>query len=231
MSQRALMKALCEMIHEVDPDIPIFSSTWHYHPEWLGHLDVWGIGHDGRVAPEKMEEILEQGYRLRYTTDGQMCTDTPYCAVERLLPHYCFHYGVEAYEFWGVSWLTYNPYRYGWQSYIHQSGEPGESFHVRYPNGDGFLAYPGKYVDHPEPVPSVRLVAVREGVEDYEYLHLLKQLAAERDSKEARRVLEQVSELVEIPNAGGRYSSKILPDPGEVLEVKKQVARAIERLQ
>ena len=225
------MKALCDMIHGADPDIPIFSSTWHHRPEWEGYLDVWGIGHDGRVEVETMKELSRQGDRLRYTTDGQMCTDTPYCAVERLLPHYCFHYGVEAYEFWGVSWLTYNPYEYGWHSYIHQSGEPGESFYVRYPNGDGFLAYPGKHVDHSRPVPSVRLAQVREGVEDYEYLHLLKQLAEEKGSTEAREALRKASALVEIPNAGGRYSSKILPDPEDVLEVKKAVAEAIERLQ
>ena len=42
------MKACCAMIHEVDPKIPIYSSTWRHCPEWNDSLDVWGIGSGGR---------------------------------------------------------------------------------------------------------------------------------------------------------------------------------------
>ncbi|KPK58092.1 MAG: hypothetical protein AMK73_09480, partial [Planctomycetes bacterium SM23_32] len=229
------MQALCEMIHEVDPAIPIYSSTWRHVPQWDGYLDVWGIGHVDHVPVDAMRRLREGGARLWFTTDGQMCTDTPYCAVERLLPHYCFHYGVEAYEFWGISWLTYDPYAFGWHSFIRQSSRPGESQWVRYPNGDGFLAYPGAPVGHDGPVSSVRLEQAREGVEDYEYLYLLRRLVSEangqgRDIAEAERALEAAAGLVTIPNAGGRYSSRILPDPDAVLEVKEALARAIEGL-
>lgn len=229
------MKALCDMIHEVDPEIPIYSSTWPHIPEWDGYLDVWGIGHYGVVPPEKMEELRAAGDRLWFTTDGHMCTDTPYCAVERLLPHYCFHHGAEAYEFWGISWLTYDPYEFGWHSYIRQSGQPGEVHWVRYPNGDGYLAYPGGPIGHDGPVSSVRLEQAREGVEDYEYLYLLRELvarakAASKDTTQAERALEMAGELVAIPNAGGRYSTEILPDPDAVFEVKEAVARAVEAL-
>ena len=36
------------------------------------------------------------------------CLRDPDCGVERLLPHYCFKYGAEAYEFWSCDWLTYD---------------------------------------------------------------------------------------------------------------------------
>jgi len=232
---REQMKALCDMIHEVDPNIPIYSSTWKHVPEWDGYLDVWGIGHYGRVPTEKMAQLRAAGDRLWFTTDGQMCTDTPYCAVERLLPHYCFKHGVEAYEFWGVGWLTYDPFRFGWHSYIHQSSEPGESYWVRYPNGDGFLLYPGAAIRHDGLVSSIRLEQAREGVEDYEYLYLLKQLvlkakAASRDASQGERALALAAELVEIPNAGGRYSTKILPDPDALYRMRRQLAEAIEAM-
>jgi len=229
------MQALCDMIHEVDPEIPIYSSTWRHVPAWDGYLDVWGIGHDGRVPAEKMAKLRARGDRLWFTTDGQMCTDTPYCAVERLLPHYCFKYGVEAYEFWGVAWLTYDPYRYGWHSYIRQTSEPGRSFWVRYPNGDGFLIYPGGPIGHRGLVSSVRLEQAREGVEDYEYLYLLRQLigeakAAGKDVTEAEEAMAEAAALVEMPNAGGRYSSRILPDPEDLYQVRQDLAAAIEQL-
>jgi hypothetical protein len=183
-----------------------------------------------------MQKLAARGDRLRFTTDGQMCTDTPYCGVERLLPHYCFKYNVEAYEFWGISWLTYDPYRYGWHSYINQSGEPGDWSWVRYPNGDGFLAYPGASIGHDGPVSSVRLEQAREGMEDYEYLYLLRDLvarakAAKKDVKTAEEALALASKPVSIPNAGGRYSTKILPRPDAVFEARQAVAKAIEQLQ
>lgn len=233
---RQQMKALCDMIHEVDPQIPIYCSTWRHVPDWDRYLDIWGIGHYGCVPPEKMAQLRAAGDRIWFTTDGQMCTDTPYCAVERLLPHYCFKYGAEAYEFWGVSWNTYDPYRFGWHAFINQSSEPGESYWVRYPNGDGFLLYPCQPIGHADPVSSIRLEQAREGVEDYEYLFLLKSRidaakAAGKPTDGAQRALKDAEELVQIPNDGGYYSTRILPEPERLYAVRRAVAAAIEALE
>jgi hypothetical protein len=227
----AQMKALCDMIHEVDPKIPIYCSNWTPQEQWEGYLDIWGAGHYGGFPVDTIKKLQARGDTIWWTTDGQMCTDTPYCGVERLLPHYAFKYGVKAYEFWGIDWLTYNPYEFGWHAYISQSGEPGKTTWVRYPNGDGFLAYPGKPVGHDGAVTSVRLEQAREGMEDYEYLCLLKQAAGRGEGGAAvEAALAQAEKLVDIPNAGGRYSTKILPDPDEVLVLKEQMGKAIEGL-
>jgi len=44
--------------------------------------------------------------------------------------------------FWGIGWLTYDPWKFGFHSFIRQSSIPGEYYYVRYPNGDGYLLYP-----------------------------------------------------------------------------------------
>lgn len=232
---RHQMAALCAMIHAVDPAIPVYSSTWRHCPDWNESLDVWGVGHYGCFEVAEMERRRAAGKRIWFTTDGQMCTDTPYCAVERLLPHYSHKYGAEAYEFWGVGWLTYDPFRYGWHRFIHQSSEPGREFYVRYPNGDGYLLYPGRLFGVDGPVSSIRFEQAREGVEDYEYLQLLEKLlqaapAAHPARAAAREALAEADRLVAIPNAGGRYSSQILPDPGAVLRVRERLAQAIAAL-
>ncbi len=143
------MKALCDMIHEVDKRIPIYVSTWYFRPEWEGYIDVWGLAYNGGedgspVTNEDLQHIVKSGSRIWFTTDGNFCTETPYLALERLLPYFGYKYGAQAYEFWGVNWLTYNPYKIGWHSYILESQAPGKSSWKRYPNGDGFLIYPGK---------------------------------------------------------------------------------------
>ncbi len=228
---RDQMKTLCAMIHEVDPAIPIYSSTWHHVPEWDGSITAWGFGHFGVVPAEKIASIRSAGTKVLFTTDGHMCTDTPYCAVERLLPHYCFKYDVEGYEFWGSTWLTYDPFQFGWHSFIHQTDAPGKSYFIRYPNGDGYLIYPDKN----GPVSTIRLEQAREGVEDYEYLYILRgriaaARAAGRDTAQAQRALDTATSLVSMPNSGGRYSTRFLDDPDKVLQTKAQVARAIESL-
>ncbi|MBC7326845.1 DUF4091 domain-containing protein [bacterium] len=229
------MKALCDMIHEVDPSIPIYSSTWHHQPQWDGYINVWGIGPSGDVPPQKMEELRRKRARLWFTTDGHMCIDTPYCAIERLLPHLCFHYGVEAYEFWGIDWLTYNPYEFGWHAYIPQSESPTHFYYIRYPNGDGYLAYPGKLIGYNGFVSSVRMEQAGEGVEDYEYLYLLRELVDKglregKDVSEGKKALELAGQLVTIPNSGGRLSTKLLPNPEKVYEVRDAIANAIEKI-
>jgi len=227
---RAQMRALCEMIHGVDPAIPIYSSTWRHCAEWNNHLDVWGVGHYGCFPVEEMTRRKKEGDRIWFTTDGQMCTDTPFCAVERLLPHYCFHNGADAYEFWGVDWLTYDPHQFGWHSYIGQSDQPGNHYYVRYPNGDGYLTYPGAPVGVNGPISTIRLEQAREGAEDYEYLLLLKVIAAKGGDRAAAAadLLRKAAELVPIPNAGGRYSSRILPDPDAVSALRRAAGHIIE---
>ena len=42
--------------------------------------------------------------------------------------------------------------------------------------------------------------------------------------------MQLAAQLVTIPNAGGRYSSKILPKPEAVYEARQAVAVSIERL-
>ena len=74
---RQQMKALCDMIDEVDPAIPIYSSTWHHQPAWDGCVTVWGFGHFGIVPVEKLQQIRRDGARSGGPTDGQMCIDTP----------------------------------------------------------------------------------------------------------------------------------------------------------
>ncbi len=229
------MKALCAMVREVDPNIPIYSSTWGHVPQWDGAISAWGIGAYGIVPVAKIGEILKGGAKVLYTVDGHMCLDTPYCAIERLLPHYCFEYGVEGYEFWGATWLTQDPYQYGWHCYITQGMRPGDSYSIRYPNGDGYLIYPGAPIGHAGPVSSIRLEQAREGVEDYEYLWILRDRIARaksagKNTGAAEAALAKAAELVTIPNAGGRYSTKILPRPEKVMEAKEAVGAAIEGL-
>ena len=229
------MKQAIAIIKGVEPGLRIYSSTWDYVPEWAGVLNHWGVGPHGCFPVEKMRERAVAGDKLWFTTDGHMCLDTPYCAVERLLPWLCWEYGVAGYEFWGVNWWTYDPWERGWHTFISQSDDAVKYYYVRYPNGDGYLTYPGKRVGVDGPVSTIRLEQAREGIEDYEYLRLLDELIAKArgrgvSTRDPERLRAEAAGLVTIPNKGGRYSTSLLPDPDAVPRLRARLGEAIERL-
>jgi hypothetical protein len=229
------MKKLCALIHEVDPTIPIYSSTWRHCAAWDDSLDLWGIGQYGCFPVDEMERLQRAGKQMWFTCDGQMATDTPFLATERLLPYYCFRYGVRGFEFWGLAWWTYNPWQVGWHQFIRQSDEGKKYYWVRYPDGDSFLAYPGKPVGVDGPASTIRLEQIRQGLEDYEALALLAQLAAKakqagRPAAAAERALALARDLVTIPNAGGLRSTEILPNPDRIPAIRKAVNAALVQL-
>ena len=221
------LNRITDLAREAVPDILIYSSTWTHIRGLDDHLNLWGIGPHGSFPIPQVEERRTKGDRFWFTTDGQMCLDTPYLGIERLLPWFCSKYNVEAYEFWGVSWWTYDPWKYGWHTYIRQSNEGENYYWVRYPNGDGFLTYPGALLYQDDPVPSIRLMAAREGLEDYEVLYELAQRA--EGNPAAQKALDQARALVTIPNRGGRISTDIMPNPDAVLKARTAAGEALAR--
>jgi len=152
-----------------------------------------------------------------------------------MLPYYCIKYGVKGYEFWGFAWWTYDPWKTGWHQFIRQSDEGKKYYWVRYPNGDGFLAYPGKAIGIEGPVSTIRLEQVLQGLEDYEALTILAQLVEKTKNEKhsaaaGEAALKMAKELVTIPNAGGLRSTEILPDPARIPAIRKAVNAAILQL-
>jgi hypothetical protein len=227
------LQAFSRIFAEVAPDVPRYSSTWRPAPGLEGAISLWGAGHYGCFPVEKMRERQAAGDRILFTTDGQMCIDTPWCAVERTLPHYAHQFGAIGYEFWGVSWWTFDPWDYGFHSFISQSNEGRDYYWVRYPNGDGYLTYPGDRYGVNGPLSSIRLEQAREGQEDAEYLGLLTDRVrrlreAGKPTGRADAALAAAAALTRIPNAGGLRSTAVLPDPTEVARVRTALAEAIE---
>ncbi len=96
-------------------------------------------------------------------------------------------------------------------------------------NGDGWLLYPGK---DQQPLASLRLENIRDGIEDYEYLWLLRQrLSAARksdriqpaDLARAQALLNPVPEIT-------RSFTDYTKDPRVILARRAAIAEMIEKL-
>jgi hypothetical protein len=114
----------------------------------------------------------------------------------------CYLTGVSGFEYWKPNHWKGNDsspgLRGGWKA----------NTFSKY-NGDGYLTYPG-----PDPLPlsSVRLANFRDGFEDYEYLHLLKELGGDT---------EVIKQVVETPT---KYTS----DPHVLSKTREEIAKMIE---
>jgi hypothetical protein len=137
----------------------------------------------------------------------------------------------------GKGWRLRNPYEDG-QSETPEGGYWG--------NGDGRLLYPPVRQPLPEnaepviapPIPSLRLALIAEGIEDFCYLKLLKQLRDRgRDRVERakflpslEKVLKQADEALASLDRLIRSQTDYERDPQKLYAERRKVAEAIERL-
>ena len=89
--------------------------------------------------------------------------------------------------------------------------------------GDGFLFYPGKPYGIFGPVDTIRLHAIRDGIEDYETLWYLEKLYNDA-GKSAKELLRPIYDKL--------YEGTMLKATGDVFdEMKEQIAQLIIKAQ
>ena len=91
-----------------------------------------------------------------------------------------YEYGLDGFLYWGTA-SYFNTENYtdnvnGWRPA--DLWDVGNSV-INQANGDGMVMYPGAKYGLDEPIPSIRLMSLRDGFEDYEYLYMLGNLAEE----------------------------------------------------
>jgi hypothetical protein len=111
-----------------------------------------------------------------------------------------------------------------WKPYI---------FHIhhgtrKYKNGMGNLVYPGP---DGRLCPSLRLENLRDGVEDFEYLALLKQgVNRLRERADSPELLEEAAELLEVPETVARAVNDYSSDPTNLLTYRRRVAEVLDKV-
>ena len=129
-----------------------------------------------------------------------------------------------------------NPYEdpMGWRSgYSTPDGEKRP-----WGNGDGRFIYPPEAAAdaHPSgpvldgPVDSIRWEMLRDGIEDYEYLAILKKLLEAKKDKIAAGRRQEYAVLLDVPQDITRDMTTFTKDPAPIEARRDRVARAIVQL-
>jgi len=226
-----MLNAYFSEIHKHAPDALIYTSTWGYAEPLEKNVDVWGLNMSSANTPPEIEKIDRQKQKKIFTTDGNYCIDTPYNAQERIMAAFCFAGGFLGYEYWGVDWYMQNPFIWGMHKDRLSTPVPNVVRRNRFPNGDGYFIYSGELIGRDEIMSSVRMEAVRDGQEDYEYFLILDDLAKKTGDKAALATIAKIKAYAVYPNPGARNSTDLLPNPDAyTVELRNEIAAHIERL-
>jgi hypothetical protein len=105
-------------------------------------------------------------------------------------------------------------------------------------NGDGRFIYPpleaaagrGESPVLAGPVDSIRWEHLRDGIEDYEYLTILRQRLERRKASLAADAYQRLASLLVVPDSITRSLTEFTPDGAPIEQHRARVARAIEEL-
>jgi Glycoside hydrolase 123, catalytic domain/Glycoside hydrolase 123 N-terminal domain len=104
-------------------------------------------------------------------------------------------------------------------------------------NGDGRFIYPPLAAATPSatpiiepPVTSIRWEMLREGVEDYEYLYMLRELLEEKGKELSEAKRSEFQSLLEVPDSITKDMTTFATHPRSIYERRRAVAEAIEEL-
>ena len=242
------------LIHRAGPNLTrmLPLSVVESAEELYGYVDLWVLNtyiYDHEWA----EERIKHGERIWW----YICTGPkyPYCtlfidhpAVElRTWLWQTWMYNVSGIGTWATNYWTsptafpdslQNPYEDP-MSYASGYGLP--SGYIDYwGNGDGRFIYPPRKVFESEekcldePVSSIRWEMLREGIEDYEYLWILREKVNQLESKkldpETKDLVEQARGLLKVPTDITTNLTDFSRDPKPIYEHRRKIAEAIERI-
>ncbi|MGF1589658.1 MAG: DUF4091 domain-containing protein [Pleurocapsa sp.] len=143
-------------------------------PELYDLVDIWVVNPDRYdAAGERISEVLRQGKEIWFYTFFAPGGDSPNWQIDfnpinfRIPPGFINQsLGLTGLLYWRVDTWTEDP----WNN-VDTAPHPTKPEH--YP-GEGMLIYPGQQVGIEGSAPSMRLKWIREGIEDYEYIEILK---------------------------------------------------------
>jgi hypothetical protein len=194
-----------KLVHDAAPGVPFLAtkSPAGGRPEWgplAGHVDYFSV-HGNELNRMAVKDAI----RREQARGGEI---TWYISCDQVYPQPNYFIDAPAMDPVMVPWITW---RYGMQGILYwelkfwsQTADPWQN-PVTYLsgflcsngnvlNGEGSLIYPGSRVrrytgqkDVDGPVSSIRFELLREGIEDYEYLWLLKSLGDAAGADEAAR--------------------------------------------
>ena len=215
------MVAVNDWVKGVLPEWPRLETS---APEQalFGAVDIWCPTIDS-FDPRVLKHRMGQGDRLWfYTVWGRPGIMIEFPATDyRLMFWTCAKYNAEGFLYWGSTHWGLNcegDERWPAKPWITYNRQPGH-------NGCGYLIYPGP---DGTPIASIRFALVRDGIEDFEYITLLRDLIETVGDKVSQELKYQAMADAHVPAEIMVDHKKYTEDPEMILAVRARIAGLIE---
>ena len=162
----------------------VTEQTWPQNEEWgtlEGTVDIW-VPLFPLFRPEKAVERQQGGEEIWIYTALTQLDPTPWWHTDFPLTHYrvpawtAWKYDVRGLLYWG-GMAFWDQVEDPWLDPATLTHSNGNVY-----NGEGSLLYPARAVGYDGVVPSMRLKALRDAIEDYEYMTLLAQMGLREEA-------------------------------------------------
>lgn len=202
-----------------------------------GFTDIWcpsmGVFGTNRQRARDLQNIATEDVWCYVCTSGA----PPYSELfmqepglnHRLLPWIIWRYDIQGLLYYGVAFWS-QQYKYDGLM-IDEDGNLDEDwgFTSGHFSGGGCLIYPGGPTIESPPQVSLRLELLRQGLQDYEYFWLLRDLVARNRGTWWQRM--RARSLLEVPDKIVSGVHTFTDDEAKLDAHKRKIARAIEKLQ
>jgi len=228
-------KQYMKAIKKAIPDLKILQkgggerfSYWTEGAKKAGTLDLVDIWCPGDVPPASWDVAIKKRHIAgdecwAYHNYSDSRIDRPAVNLRKI-----FWRGwardLDGFAFWATMEWAYNlregekveakwPNR-PWQAMSHPAG-----------NGDGQLLYPG-----PEghPLGSIRLEIIRDSIEDYEYLYLLRKLTQKLRKTKGKKYQDLINKSKQLLDVDRSLAEPVSPD--KIYQLREQIALQIEKI-
>ena len=212
-------KEITRLVHEGDPGMKNLCTIMVQ--EGYPDIDIWcpRMYELDRKRLKLAKEFQAQGREV-WTYTSSPTPPFPSLVMDwdlvncRILPWMCWKFGLDGYLNWNVDWWKGDV----WKDPNNFAGQ----------NGNGFIYYPGDN----GPVPTLRVKALRDGLEDYEYLWLLERTLGEMSGNDPEGRFEEAvrrgREALEIGPALVRYFDDFTHNPGLLYARREDMGRALD---
>jgi len=205
------------------PDIPLMLTTYGMQPFFHEAASIWAV-HTPLMDTLNNKAVLDH----ITSEDGEVWWYVNHTPPRPYANFFIDFAGVEHRTLFWQTWALGIKGMHYWNVNYSEGGVNPliNQLDVTPANGDGFLIYPG-----PEgPVNSVRWEIVRDGIEDYDYLVLFRQLMKKAEQANNRALLTKVQEAYNLKDVVPDLVT--FPRDPNVLTAKREaIARAIVMLQ
>ena len=218
------LRVLSELMLDIEPEFTVSIATTRPHPELTNVIRLWILHTDAWYRELKHIRAARAAGCKIYVYNNRVNMPDHRPIRVRLWPWLLKKYGVDgSYSWWGTVC---------WRGDMADPWTAGKG-------SSGVLLYPPRSPEEHGPISSVRWEVFREGLEDYEYMHLAEGLADQLEkagkkeaAKQGRAAIAAALELVEKwPNVRAANDEPYTLDVTAVAAAREQLAEAIEDMQ